>query len=397
MQYIQQMQQIRPLSLVYGEYSENTGFRTRIEMIKLLLKNTMGTAGDWLTFERGVTKKIIQVEGINRIVRLSRNRTANSLAMNYLLTRLGVVIAEFSKNYDLIIAHSFNSIFIASGLKKRFKIPVLLDIHGLWLEEMLSWSGSNSVLRKTVLKKIEKIMLESADGFIYASNPLKSILVDRYPELAQKPSVVIPCLPDLEHFRFDSFARKSLRENWGWEDCIIVVHSGVNAPWVDISGIRHLLKIGGCIPGIRFLFLTNQLEEWEKILDDILDEVKIKILSVDHKDMHQFLSAADIGLVARIDSPVNRVASPTKIAEYLAIGLPVFMTAGIGDYDDWVGQNRLGICVSNLSKVSFEGLQQIFTSLLRLDKNKISSWAKANLSLNYNYDGFSRICIRLTG
>lgn len=390
------MQQIRPLSLVYGEYSANTGFRTRVEMIKHLLKNTMGTAGDWLTFERGVNQKTIQVEGISRIIRLPRTRSAGSLASNYLLTRLGIAMAELSKNYDLIIAHSFNSIFIASGLKKRFKIPVLLDIHGLWLEEMLIWSGSDSVLKKTVLERIEKIMLASADGMIYASNPLKNVLVNKYPELAQKPSMVIPCFPDLEQFKFDSYARKSLRENWGWEDCIIVVHSGVNAPWVDISGIQHLLKISSYIPGIRFLFLTNQVAEWEKIIDDVIDRVKIKILSVDHKDMYKFLSAADVGLVARIDSLINRVASPTKIAEYLATGLPVFMTAGIGDYDNWIEQYRLGLCISTFSDVSLEQLKQIFSLLSSLDRNKISCWAKTYLSLQSINDEFASLCRQLT-
>lgn len=391
------MLQKKPLSLVYGEYGENTGFRTRIEMIKRLLDNTLGTKGDWLTFERGINRKSVQWERTSRIIRLPRTRSLGSLAGNYFAARRGKVTAELDSKYDFVVAHSFNSIFIANAFKKQFKAPVLLDIHGLWLEEMLSRHSTNSVLRKMALKKIEKIMLESADGLIYASNPLKNALVDRYPKLTQKPSMVIPCLPDLEQFTFDSKTRKSLRVNWGWENCTVVVHSGINAPWVDVAGIRHLLKTAGCIPEVRFLFLASDPAQWEGVFDGVIDRSKAKIISLEHKDMPATLSAADVGLVARIDCPINRVASPTKIAEYLAVGLPVLMTAGIGDYDNWVRQFSLGFCLPGLTDISLELLRNIFSTLHQLDREHISRWARTKLSLDATYNEFCKIYEQLTG
>ena len=43
------------------------------------------------------------------------------------------------------------------------------------------------------------------------------------------------------------------------------------------------------------------------------------------------------------DIIVNNVASPVKIGEYLACGLPVLLTRGIGDYSRTIPQAGLGL------------------------------------------------------
>jgi hypothetical protein len=45
----------------------------------------------------------------------------------------------------------------------------------------------------------------------------------------------------------------------------------------------------------------------------------------------------------REDTITNRVASPTKFAEYLAAGLPVLISAHIGDFSTTVRANDLGL------------------------------------------------------
>jgi len=153
-----------------------------------------------------------------------------------------------------------------------------------------------------------------------------------------------------------------------------------------------LLKTGEDIPGVRFLFLTNQPAEWTKVVGEVNDKTKVKILPVLHEDMPAYLSAADVGLVARIDSPINRVSSPTKIAEYLATGLPVLMTVGIGECDVWVKQNHLGKAFPNLISISKKQLRQILSSFVDMDKDRIARWAKNNLSICSHYDSFLKIC-----
>jgi glycosyltransferase involved in cell wall biosynthesis len=50
----------------------------------------------------------------------------------------------------------------------------------------------------------------------------------------------------------------------------------------------------------------------------------------------------DLGLLLRDAHPVNRVASPVKFAEYLACGVPVLISPGVGDCPRIVERERVG-------------------------------------------------------
>jgi glycosyltransferase involved in cell wall biosynthesis len=56
----------------------------------------------------------------------------------------------------------------------------------------------------------------------------------------------------------------------------------------------------------------------------------------------EYLAAGDLGLLLRDPHPVNRVASPVKFAEYLAAGLPVLVSPGVGDAAAIVERERVG-------------------------------------------------------
>ena len=64
---------------------------------------------------------------------------------------------------------------------------------------------------------------------------------------------------------------------------------------------------------------------------------------VDPSRVNAVLAACDMALLLRADTVTNRVASPTKFAEYLASGLPVIISAHIGDCSEQVQRERLGI------------------------------------------------------
>jgi hypothetical protein len=57
------------------------------------------------------------------------------------------------------------------------------------------------------------------------------------------------------------------------------------------------------------------------------------------------MSSADYGLLLREQSFTNRVAAPTKFAEYLAAGLKIIISENLGDYSKLVLDLELGeIC-----------------------------------------------------
>ena len=86
------------------------------------------------------------------------------------------------------------------------------------------------------------------------------------------------------------------------------------------------------------------------------------------------MSVADYGILLREQSVTNLVASPTKFAEYLALGLPVLISENLGDYSEFVQHHNCGSIVK-------EALQKIqLNKQTPADKQKL-----VELSRKYFY------------
>lgn len=64
--------------------------------------------------------------------------------------------------------------------------------------------------------------------------------------------------------------------------------------------------------------------------------------SVNHEAVPSYLSAADVGLCFVHQAPSRLYCSPIKVGEYLACGLPVLITKGIGEDSDWIAKHGTG-------------------------------------------------------
>src|SRR5581483_635896 len=60
----------------------------------------------------------------------------------------------------------------------------------------------------------------------------------------------------------------------------------------------------------------------------------------------------------------KQASSPTKIAEYLAAGIPVVTNTGIGDLDQLVNSERVGVAVSEFSDEGYRRAARELVALL---------------------------------
>ncbi|MFQ6112347.1 MAG: glycosyltransferase, partial [Nitrospinota bacterium] len=72
---------------------------------------------------------------------------------------------------------------------------------------------------------------------------------------------------------------------------------------------------------------------------------------------------AHVGLIFLRQSFARRAMSPIKLAEYLASGLPVVMTPGVGDSEEDLLPHRVGVVVKEQSP---EGCDRALEELLDL-------------------------------
>ena len=71
-------------------------------------------------------------------------------------------------------------------------------------------------------------------------------------------------------------------------------------------------------------------------------------------DVGRYLAAAEFGLSFVRPCPSKISSSPTKIGEYLAAGLPVVSTSGIGDVDELLEGPNVGVLVRRLEQPDYE-------------------------------------------
>jgi glycosyltransferase involved in cell wall biosynthesis len=114
----------------------------------------------------------------------------------------------------------------------------------------------------------------------------------------------------------------------------------------------------GCEDRKLFFLMLVPAADHEKVralmMKHRLPESCVLLTELPHDQVTSALRLAHVGLLLRHAHPVNEVSSPTKFGEYLAAGLPVLMTDGIGDFSRLAAEERVGLVLE--------------ASLLQLDK-----------------------------
>jgi hypothetical protein len=88
------------------------------------------------------------------------------------------------------------------------------------------------------------------------------------------------------------------------------------------------------IPGLHFLVLTqSENDEIEQAFARREIRSGYTVSRAAPRQLGNYLAAADFGLCFVRPAPSKVSSSPTKVGEYLAAGLPVICTSGIGDLD----------------------------------------------------------------
>ena len=196
--------------------------------------------------------------------------------------------------------------------------------------------------------------------------------------------VVIPCtLSSSKKFLLDSKTVDHTRNQSGFApDDIVLVYAGSTAGWQSFSMLQELIIpfLENC-PGGRMVFLSHPDENTDQLCSRFPDRVNVKWLHPN--EVHSMLSACDHGILIREDSVTNRVASPTKFAEYLAAGLRVVITDHIGDMSQETRESDLGV-IWNPGNRSLESLNRVSKEeKLRLAAYADSHYSKRAFSKQY--------------
>jgi glycosyltransferase involved in cell wall biosynthesis len=196
-----------------------------------------------------------------------------------------------------------------------------------------------------------------------------------------------------EHIRFCEFSRKIIRDQLNITGVCLIYIGNVFYSWQNISDtLLYFKRFNLDCPESKFIVLTPRsqfgiVEYFAKIHQISLN--KICLRSVRNEEVYKYLSAADVGVLLRKDSTVNKVSCPGKVGEYLAAGLPCVLTKYIGDYEKSLRDKDF---VSMLSLT--ESQEYVISEITRLSRislsfrRQISIFAKQEFSALKNIKNF---------
>jgi len=138
-------------------------------------------------------------------------------------------------------------------------------------------------------------------------------------------------------------ARDKVRQALGIVGRLVLVHSGMVGGWQPLDPIVRVFRVmKALVPEAFLLILTPTPGVAGELLRAKISEQDFAVIRVPHEQVPTYLNAADVGLLLRPSSVVNEVALPTKFGEYLACGLPVMVSPGLGQLASWVRAYGLG-------------------------------------------------------
>ena len=225
--------------------------------------------------------------------------------------------------------HAGDAAILSRRLHRR---PVVLDLLGASGDERAAEEGSASP-RARVATLMEKSAVQGADAVIALGPTMVHIMTERWRRRPGQDWLIMPSCVDTELFRWDASARAAMREHLGLGDRPVVVYAG---GWQGYQQgpltIRAFRELRVRIPGAVLLLVVPRNYHGAVRSDlDGLEAEDFRLLSVPHSQVAPLLSAADVGIALNDDSVAKHVASPTKVAEYLACGVPVVASATTGD------------------------------------------------------------------
>lgn len=303
---------------------------------------------------------------------------------------LAGITVSFSvvSRYGIKIIHARSNVPIAIGYVLRLCMPVKLlydrrGIMGTDHTEHSGWKQGGYLHRLAVWFELKAI--KRSDAIVVLTDKVREKLTEvacprgRAGGDNDMTVVTIPCCVDLELFNIRRADEEFLptadpppaeKTRLGLSGRFVFVYSGSVGTYNLLNEMfdffNEAVKL---IPTACFLVLTQNEKRIEEFLKERPDIAKDRIIvSYAPQDrLPDFLSIADAGFVFRRTSPTAIAASPTKFGEYLACGLPVISTPHIGDLDDIINSNEIGIVLNGYEKSDYI---QAVTKLLVLLKEK---------------------------
>ncbi len=237
---------------------------------------------------------------------------------------------------------------------------LIFDIRGFMPEEYTDagvWPENGYLYRGA--KRVERYLMASSDAFVVLTEKAREILFPgcEATDRQGRPIEVIPCCVDAFRFRAaEDASRDELRRELKLTSRRVIVYVGSFGGWYMTDEMTQFLKRAHeQDPRTFALILTQSPPEpvRERLRGLGLKDEDFFVGKIAAADVPRYLKASDVS-ISFIKACYSKLSSsPTKIAEYLTSGLPVVCNTGVGDLDELMNTDRVGVVIHDFTRAAY--------------------------------------------
>jgi glycosyltransferase involved in cell wall biosynthesis len=309
------------------------------------------------------------------------------------------------EKFDIIHCRGYLPALAGLAVRKRHGGRFLFDMRGFWPDERVdgkTWNLRNPVYYAVYnyFKRKEALLLREADHIVSLTHAGRDVILGWQPG---RPVDVIPCCCDTELFspdRIDPAQQAAWRSRLGLpEGAPVLCYLGALGTFYMLDEMLAFFReLKREYPGARFLFITLHDPQWirERAAAAGLQPGDIVVTAAARAEVPVLLSLSFLSVFFIVPQFSKKASSPTKLAEALAMGLPVVCNEGVGDTPAIVRDNRCGAVVEAFTD---EAYRQAVETVRRsaFDPESIRAAAVRHFSLALGVARYDAIYKKLAG
>lgn len=334
---------------------------------------------------------------------LRYHRRPTSLATGYDLA-VGFVLAAslvIRRGIQIVHARSYVPSVLALALKRLFGTRFLFDMRGFWPDQRVecgAWPLDSRLYRTA--KWFERRFLTRADTVVSLTRAGVAVMREiSYLRETAPRFEVIPTCTNLDLFRPALLASSDQRQNGR---PFTLGYVGSLGPWylfdamVECFGILRTLR-----PDARFLIVNQRTHDYirQRVEAAGIPKDCVEITVAGYAEVPREMRRMDAGIFLLQTFPSFKAVAPTKLGEFLACGIPCLSNAGVGDIEEILEGDSVGVVLRTYDRPAKEAAVQRLLELAGCPdiRQRCVDTARRCFSLENGVEAYDRLYRSLAG
>ena len=372
-------------------YSQVVQYLKKLAPGRKIILVSFEKPAEWADVNRRHTIQAELAEVGIKWVALRYHKAPSTPATAYDLFQGMLVTSYLVLRHRIAIVHarSYVPSVLALALKRAFGTRFIFDMRGFWPDERVEgglWHRDSRAYR--IAKWFERHFLLEADSIIsLTASAIREMKRFEYLQNRRVDFHRISTCTDLERFR-----PRSERRAGGFT----LGYAGAAGLWYIMDPAAECFRLLlGMRSDARILILNRG--EHRAIRECLqrhgVPDDRVELMAVEAREMPRFITRMDAA--AFFIKPVfsKKASAPTKLGELLAAGIPCLTNTGVGDMDQILAREQVGVAVEKLDTDSLRKGVELLLELAETPgiQHRCRAAAARNFSLDSGVRAYSQI------